>query len=131
MKDRDIAFEFFILTLICLIASSCTCPTGVYEGADTALWDIRTINGNVEGLVLTEEVCGDNFIVSGVSDGTNMTFHVEIPNPEPEINCCTPIEFEAVNNETCSLLSGYGWFPPDSTCYGLPELEYYWYRISF
>ena len=103
-----------ILFLVGTVVASCTCPSGTYQ-APGALWEISTIGGTVTGTIPALYECGDNFVVTGTSDGTNITFHTE--NTNAGTFCCSPVDYVATANGDCTELVGTFTFPPDSNCY--------------
>lgn len=122
MLSRKATGTVCILLLVGAMASSCTCPTGLYEDTHRYLWQLTTIGGIVTGTILHTPSCDGDFLVTGTTIGTDVTLHVE--NTNPDTACCNPVDFEATAyySYNCSEMRGSYTFPPDSNCSGSGSL---------
>ena len=88
------------------------CPTGAYRD-HTSYFNLHTISGVVSGDVPSPGSCSMDYIISGTSDGTTLTFRAE---SEDLGYCCTILDFTLTANEDCTVLEGSVTYPPESSC---------------
>ena len=109
--------EFLLFLSIFLFAGvtpACNCPEGTYVDTNDVTWHLRTNIGQVTGLVLASEACGGDYVVTGTTDGVNLSLRTE--NEYTETACCNPVAFSAVALDDCSEMEGYWIWPTDSNC---------------